>query len=298
MATKTAIIGVSMDLGAGRRGVDMGPSAIRCAGLTNELQQLGLEVRDLGDIRAHIPEILEPGNPKLKYLEPIQETVIEAAKKISEVDKEYIMVALGGDHSISLGSVAASAKKYGPLSVLWVDAHGDFNTNESSPSGNIHGMVLAALAGIGAPQLTDIGGFSPKVSADKIVILGARSLDSEEKKLLRSHQVRVYTMHDIDRRGLVSVAQEALEYLLRDGNSLHVSFDIDSVDPSEAPGVGTPVPGGLTYRDAHLTMEMIAETQKMCSLDMVEVNPILDTANKTGQLAVGLIASVFGKRIY
>ncbi len=293
-----AILGAPMDLGAGRRGVDMGPSAIRCAGLGQQLRLLGHTVTDLGNIAIHEPETLDPGDPTLKYLDPIEAASIELARQTAEVAPQAVTVVLGGDHSISLGSVTGAVEKYGQMGCLWVDAHGDFNTNETSPSGNIHGMVLAALTGLGHPRLTGIGGFAPKLLPEHIVILGARSLDQGERDLLHRYGVHVFTMYDIDRHGLPVVAEEALALATAGGMPLHVSFDIDVVDPREAPGVGTPVPGGLTFRDAHLVMELIAESGAMRSLDLVEVNPILDHANQTGELAANLICSAFGKRIF
>jgi len=295
---QVAIIGAPMDLGAGRRGVDMGPSAIRCAGLEMQLRSLGLDVTDLGNIHIGEQETLDVGDPTLKYFKPISAAVNELATRIAQVDATTIPIILGGDHSISLGSVLGSSQVRGPMSVLWIDAHGDFNTSSTSPSGNIHGMVLAALAGIGDARLTHLGGISPKVLPERIIILGARSLDPGERALLRENNVHVFTMHDIDRHGLAAIAEEAIETATRGGLPLHISFDIDVVDPREAPGVGTPIPGGMTFRDAHLVMELIAESHALRSLDMVEVNPILDHANQTGELAVDLICSAFGKSIF
>lgn len=295
---QVALIGAQMDLGAGRRGVDMGPSAIRCAGVEEQLREIGIEVRDLGNIDVRGPETLVPGDSTLKYLDQIVDAANRLAEKVRTVGADVIPIILGGDHSISLGSITGSVQAHGDMAVLWVDAHGDFNSKETSPSGNIHGMVLAALTGVGDPRLTSIGGFSPKIIPSRIAVVGARSLDAGEKRLLHELGVHVYTMYDIDRHGLSHIVEEALSTIIKDNVTLHVSFDIDVVDPHEAPGVGTPVPGGLTYRDAHLIMEMIAETGVMRSMDMVEVNPILDHANQTGELAAGLICSAFGKRIY
>ncbi len=293
-----AIVGAPMDLGAGRRGVDMGPSAIRCAGLGMQLQMLGHTVTDYGNIGSSEPETIAAGDPTLKYLDPIEAAAIELAQRTAAIPPEAITVVLGGDHSISLGSVTGAVEKHGQMGCLWVDAHGDFNTDATSPSGNIHGMVLAALAGLGHPRLTGIGGFAPKLLPEHIVILGARSLDQGERDLLHQYGVHVFTMHDIDRHGLPAVAEEALALATAGDVPLHVSFDIDVVDPRDAPGVGTPVPGGMTFRDAHLVMELIAETGALRTLDLVEVNPILDHANQTGELATDLICSAFGKRIY
>jgi arginase len=293
-----ALLGAPMDLGAGRRGVDMGPSAIRCAGLGRQLEMLGHQVTDLGNVALDEPETMDSGDPTLKYLDPIQHSVTELARRVAAVPNDAVVVTLGGDHSISLGSVTGAVQKYGRMGILWVDAHGDFNTTQTSPSGNIHGMVLAALAGVGDPRVTGIGGFSPKLLPAHIVILGARSLDPGERELLHELGVHVFTMYDIDRYGLPDVAEEAISIACAPDLPLHISFDIDVVDPRDAPGVGTPVPGGMTFRDAHLVMEMIAETGQMRSLDMVEVNPILDHANQTGELAADLICSAFGKRIF
>lgn len=293
-----AIVGAPMDLGAGRRGVDMGPSAIRCAGLGAQLRMLGHTVTDHGNIDIREPETLEPGDPTLKYLDPIEAAAVALACTTAAIDPAAVTVVLGGDHSISLGSVTGAVEKYGQMGCLWVDAHGDFNTDATSPSGNIHGMVLAALNGLGHPRLTGIGGFAPKLLPEHTVILGARSLDQGERELLHAQGVHVFTMHDIDRHGLPAIAEEAIALCTAGDVPLHVSFDIDVVDPHEAPGVGTPVPGGMTFRDAHLVMELIAETGAMRSLDLVEVNPILDHANQTGELAADLICSAFGKRIF
>lgn len=295
---QVAIVGAPMDLGAGRRGVDMGATAIRCAGLGPRLRALGHEVTDLGNIEVSEPDTLLPGDPKLKYLDQITSASEALARSVAGVDPATITIILGGDHSISLGSITGTVQAHGPMGVLWIDAHGDFNTDKTSPSGNIHGMVLAALAGLGAPSLTGIGGYSPKVLPKNIVLLGTRELDTGERALLQEQGVHVFTMHDIDRRGLSVVAEEAIALATEGGLPLHVSFDIDVVDPRDAPGVGTPVPGGMTFRDAHLVMELIAETGAMRSMDMVEVNPILDHANQTGELAVDLILSAFGKRIF
>src|SRR5215472_12619938 len=269
-----AMIGLPMDLGAGRRGVDMGPSAIRCAGLAQQLRAIGHEVQDLGNVELSGPEVQDVGDPTLKYFAPIRASADELASRLATLSPDVVSTVPGGDHSISLGSVTGTAQRYGEIGVLWVDAHGDFNTTKTTPSGNIHGMVLAALAGKGNERLTSIGGFSPKVAFDHISILGARLLDAGERDLLHEYGVHVFTMHDVDRRGLPAVAQEAIAAAAAGGVPLHVSFDIDVVDPRDAPGVGTPVPGGMTFRDAHLIMELIAETGTMRSLDLVEVNPI------------------------
>lgn len=293
-----AILGVPMDLGADRRGVDMGPSAIRCASLGSRLTEIGHHVTDLGNVMIREPETLDAGDPKLKFLDCIRATANETLARLAVLSPEIVPVVLGGDHSVSLGSITSTVQHHGPMGVLWIDAHGDFNTQATTPSGNIHGMVLAALCGLGDARLTNIGGFSPKTRPERTVILGARSLDPGERRLLHEQGVHVFTMHDIDRRGLSVIAEEALALATEGGLPLHASFDIDVVDPRDAPGVGTPVSGGLTFRDAHLVMELIAETGMLRSLDLVEVNPILDHANQTGELAADLICSAFGKRIF
>ena len=207
-------------------------------------------------------------------------------------------VILGGDHSISLGSVSGAANVRGTIGLIWVDAHGDFNTSETSPSGNIHGMILASLAGLGDPRLVNVAGTGPHVDPHRIAIIGARDLDTGEKALLRSAGVHVYTMTDIDQRGMAEVAREAIARVSDGANGLHVSFDVDAVDPGEAPGVGTPVPGGITYREAHLAMELVAESGRLTSFDGVEVNPILDRENRTAILAAELVLSAVGKSIF
>jgi len=296
---KICLISVPMDLGQNRHGVDMGPSAIRYADLDDKLRALGHEVTNLDTIHVPDADTRAPGDPKLKYLEPI----VAAADRLAEdvrgcVARGDLPIALGGDNSISLGSISGAANARGPIGVIWFDAHGDFNTAETTPSGNIHGMILAALAGYGDPRLVNVAGRGPHVDPKKIVIVGARDLDPGEKRLLREAGVNVRTIADIDRRGMSDVTREALELAGAGTNGVHVMFDMDVVDPSEAPGVGTPVPGGITYREAHLAMEMVAESGKLLSLDLVEVNPILDTHNRTAMLATELALSAVGKRIF
>jgi len=295
---KIAIVGVGTDLGSGRRGVDMGPSAIRYAGLQAGLEKLGHDVLDLGDVRVGVVEQLAVGDARLRHLEGC----IAAARGLAERcwsarDEGRVPLVLGGDHSLALGSVAVAAHNR-RLGVLWIDAHGDFNTAETTPSGNIHGMPLAALCGVGDPRLVNLLGQGRKVDPRHVAVVGARDLDPSEKKVLREAGVSVFTMQQIDRQGLVQVMTSALEVVRQDTDGVHVSFDLDVLDPISAPGVGTPVPGGVSYREAHLMMEMIAESSALTSLDLVEVNPILDRHNVTGVLAAEMAWSAFGKSIY
>ena len=292
------IIGAPMDLGADRRGVDIGPSAIRYAGLSDRLKQLGHTVHDIGNIVIPQPESQAEGNPRLKYLDPIVQASEELARIVTtSLQEGEFPLILGGDHSIALGSISGVARVRKPLGVIWIDAHPDFNTGETSPSGNIHGMILAALAGLGADRLTGVGGWSPKIDPAHIVIVGARDIDVDEREALRKHSVHVFTMSDIDRNGISEVMKHANAIAGQNDNPIHLSLDMDALDPREAPGVGTPVRGGLTYREAHFAMEMIADTQRLVSMDVVEVNAILDRENATAQLAVELILSALGKKI-
>jgi arginase len=295
---KIAIIGVPTDFGSGRRGVDMGPSAIRYAGLQAGLERLGHDVVDLGIVPMPVVEQVEVGDTRLRHLEGCIAAAEGLAKLVSKALTEgRIPVVLGGDHSLALGSVATAARGR-RLGLLWVDAHGDFNTSETTPSGNIHGMPLAALCGYGDPRLVNLLGHGAKIDPRHAAIVGARDLDEEEKRLLREAGVAVFTMQQIDRRGLTEVMSQALAVVQDGTNGFHVSFDLDVLDPSEAPGVGTPVPGGISYREAHLIMEMVAETGQLTSLDLVEVNPILDRQNITAQLAAEMTWSAFGKSIF
>jgi len=292
------VIGVPMDLGADRRGVDIGASAIRYAGLNDQLRHLGYEVYDTGNVVVPQPESQPAGSPHIKYLEPIVKVAEELSSAVTAALKENeFPLILGGDHSIALGSIAGVARVHPDVGVLWIDAHADFNTTETTPSGNIHGMILAALAGIGDSRLTELGGWSPKIDKRKLVIIGARALDAGERDLLRHHNIHVFTTSDIDQRGMSQVIHEALAIAGQGNNGIHLSLDMDSLDPSEAPGVGTPIRGGLTYREAHLAMELIADAGHLISMDVVEVNPILDRENATAQLAVELVLSALGKKI-
>jgi len=292
------VIGVPMDLGADRRGVDIGASAIRYAGLNDQLRYLDNVVHDIGNIVVPQPESQPFGNTHLKYLEPIVKVAEELADTVTSALKanEFPLI-LGGDHSIALGSITGVTRVHKDISVLWIDAHADFNTEETTPSGNIHGMILAALAGLGNSRLTGVGGWAPKLDAQKIVIIGARDLDLGERELLRTHHVHVFTMSDIDQRGISDVMRDALTLARKASDGIHLSLDMDALDPVHAPGVGTPVRGGLTYREAHLAMELIANSGRLIGMDVVEVNPILDRENATALLAVELVMSALGKKI-
>jgi arginase len=296
------LISVPMDLGADRRGVDMGPSAIRYADIVDKLRALGHHVTSAPPIPVSEPEAdLQQTDieGRAKHLAPIVASTSMLAERVAaSIEAGSLPITLGGDHSIGLGSIAGAAKARNPLGVIWFDAHADFNTTSTTPSGNVHGMILAALAGLGEAELVNVGGPGAKVDPKRIVIVGARDLDPGEQRLLREAGAHVLTMSDIDRRGMEAVTREALEFALDGANGLHVSFDLDVVDPSEAPGVGTPVHGGITYREAHLAMEMVAESGRLTSFDLVEVNPILDHHNQTAILATELALSAVGKRIY
>ncbi len=284
-----------MDLGQNRRGVDMGPSAVRYASFQESLEELGYTVSDFGNARTPIPETVERGgNPQ--RLGAIREVCAEIAGETKEmVGNGLFPIILGGDHSVSIGTVSG-ASSAGRTGVIWLDAHADFNTPETSPSGNVHGMPLATLAGLGHPDLVGIGGEGAKVRPEDIVIVGLRSVDHEEQRLLRETGVHVYTMKEIDAYGVARVVRRAIEDLSH-LERVHLSFDLDALDPEIAPGVGTPVRGGLSYREAHLVMELINEAGIATSLDVVEVNPILDDRNRTAELAVELVASLMGRQI-
>lgn len=297
MKKNITIIGVPMDLGAGKRGVDMGPAAIRLANLTERLQTMGKIVEDRGNITVPVGKPLR--QEQMRYREETLAVCQELAEAVYTIYKEdSFPLILGGDHSIAIGSIAGLARKEPKMGVLWIDAHGDFNSPETSPSGNIHGMSLAVSCGIGDTDFVNIGTNGAKVEPSRVVLVGARDLDTGEIMLLRQHGVRVYTMEEVELYGIQHVMQEAMEYLEQNCSCLHVSFDMDAIDPSEAPGTGTPVRGGLTYREAHFVMKYISTFGDFfTSLEVVEVNPILDIQNKTAELAVELIESAFGKRI-
>jgi arginase len=291
-----------MDLGSGRRGVDMGPSAIRIAGVGVRLAELGHKVVDEGDIVIKNIEELKVGDEHARYLPEIARAATALARKVERIiGLKHFPLVLGGDHSIAVGTVSGIAgfahSQSKKLGLLWIDAHGDINTPETSPSGNIHGMPLAALLGFGAPELTSVGGPTPKVDPANVALVGIRSLDAGEKKRLKETGVQVHTMSDIDRHGVHRIMKKALDQVTAGTDFVHVSLDLDAVDPSVTPGVGTPVKGGLDYREAHLIMELIADAGIMTSLEVVEVNPILDECNTSAEFAVELVQSAFGKKI-
>jgi arginase len=296
-AKQISILGVPQDYGAGRRGVDMGASAIRVANLNVRLEQLGYEVNDLGNLSVEQPEQARRQGSKAHHLEQIADNCRRAARTIAR--GTAFPLTLGGDHSIAAGTVAGITKRFGrqKLGLLWIDAHGDFNTPESSPSGNVHGMPLAAIAGLGVRELTHLRGVSPMVAPEKIVLVGIRDIDAGEARNIRQAGVTAFTMREIDERGMRAVMAEALTIVTSGTAGFHLSLDMDALDPEYAPGVGTPVMGGLSYREAHLAMEMIHDKHALVSMDVVEVNPVLDIANKTAALAVELILSAMGKKI-
>jgi len=297
------IIGVPLDLGAARRGVDMGPSAVRVAGLEARLEALGHEVHDGGNIGVAIAETKSAGEQSARYLSEITETCTKAADAVlHSLEEGMTPVVLGGDHSVAAGTVSGVSEFYRrenkKIGLIWIDAHSDINTPETSPSGNVHGMPLAALLGLGPESLANIFGFSPKVSPENTVLIGVRDIDATEKENIRRAGItEVYTMRDIDERGMRTVMEEALRAAGRGTAGYHVSLDMDWIDPEDAPGVGTPVRGGATYREAHLAMEIIADHGRMLSFEIVEVNPVIDERNRTADLAVELISSAFGKKI-
>jgi arginase len=298
---KIDLIGVPLDFGAGRRGVDMGPSAIRYAGLCQGLEALGHQVHDTGNVPVPVNETVAEGNPRLKYLEPIVNVCRDLAERVDcSISAGHMPVVLGGDHSLGLGSVMGAARGR-KLGLLWIDAHADFNTDETTPSGNIHGMPLSALCGIGTPALLTLNGADhdrAKINPRNVAVIGARDLDDPEKVLLREAGVSVFSIEAIDRYGIHEIMTRAIRIASRDTDGIYLSLDLDSVDPRYAPGVGTPVPGGLTFREAHLAVELAAESGRMVGMDVVEVNPILDERNTTAQLAVRLALSALGKRVW
>ena len=291
-----------MDLGAGRRGVDMGPSALRLAGLNEKLTSLGYEVEDLGNVVVDQPESLPVGNPGARYLPQIAHTCTRLAEIVEQsADDGRVPVVLGGDHSIAIGTVSGMSRHFRKaglkLGLIWIDAHADMNTPATSPSGNVHGMPLACCIGLGPRELTTIGGSAPQVEPTSVALIGLRSVDDVERFNVRGAGVHPFTMRDIDERGLRAVIIEAIDIVTAGTAGFHLSFDMDAVDPREAPGVGTPVRGGITYREAHLAMELMGDSGRMTSLEIVEVNPVLDEANRTALLAVELATSALGKRI-
>ena len=300
--SQIAIIGAPMDLGAGRRGVDMGPSAVRLAGLNERILSIGYRVTDYGNVAVQQPEAVAEGESRARYLAEITDTCTKIAQRVEQsADAGEFPIVLGGDHSIAIGTISGMSqhfrKQNKKLGVIWIDAHADMNTPESSPSGNIHGMPLASVIGLGAKELTHLYDYAPKVEARNVVLLGLRAVDNEERKIVRQSGVRAYTMREVDERGLRGVMEEAIRAATDGTDGFHLSFDMDSVDPQEAPGVGTPVKGGITYREAHLAMEMVCDSGRLKSMEVVEVNPVIDEHNRTAALAVELIMSALGKRI-
>ena len=299
---KIRVIGVPLDLGQSRRGVDMGPSAVRVAGLEARLESIGHVVEDAGNIAVAIPEQKKEGDPRAKYLKEITATCTKHAELVLKtLEAGKTPIVLGGDHSVAAGTVAAVAEFYRrqnqKIGLLWIDAHADINTPETSPSGNVHGMPLAAIMGLGPAELGNIFGFSPKVAPENCVLVGVRDIDAVERENVRKAGVKVFTMRDIDERGMRTIIEEALRMAGRGTAGYHVSLDMDWIDPEDAPGVGTPVRGGATYREAHLAMEIIADHGRMTSFEIVEVNPVIDEHNRTADLAVELTLSLFGKKI-
>jgi arginase len=299
---KIRVIGVPLDLGQSRRGVDMGPSAVRVAGLEKRLEELGHVVEDAGNVAVAIAEQKTAGDPTAKYLKEITATCTKNAELvIKTLEAGMVPLVLGGDHSVAAGTVAGVAEFYRrqnqKVGLIWIDAHTDINTPQSSPSGNVHGMPLAATMGLEPAELANIFDFSPKVRPENCVLVGVRDIDAVEKENVRKVGIGVFTMRDIDERGMRTVMEEALRMAGRGTAGYHVSLDMDWVDPEDAPGVGTPVRGGATYREAHLAMEIIADHGRMLSFEIVEVNPVIDEHNRTADLAVELALSAFGKKI-
>ncbi|SFI10120.1 arginase [Tindallia magadiensis] len=296
---KVSIVGVPMDLGQNRRGVDMGPSAMRYAGVRSRIEKLGHQVEDHGDLHIDFSEKKNSEKKtKLKNLMEVERVNAMLAEKVSRIVEEgSFPLVLGGDHSIAIGTIAGVSKHYENLGVIWIDAHADLNTEDTSPSGNIHGMPLAASLGVGNESLTSLFYPEAKVKPENVVMIGHRDLDQGERELVKAKGIKMYTMHEIDRMGMTKVIEESLAYLKDKTDGIHLSLDLDGLDPTDAPGVGTPVIGGISYREGHLAMEMLAETDLIVSAEFVEVNPILDEKNKTAQVAVALISSLLGDRL-
>jgi len=302
MKRDIAIGNVHMDLGAGRRGVDMGPSAIHLAGLIPALTRLGHTVTETFEVDVLKPEMTKTGSENARYLGVIADACRRLADRVeAHMDEGRFPVVLGGDHSVAIGTISGMARHYRKkgleVGVVWVDAHTDMNTPESSPSGNIHGMPLAVLLGYGAPELVSIAGDRPALKAEHVAIIGARSVDPKESELVKKTGVRVYTMSELDDRGTAVCVREAIAIAGKASAGIHLSFDLDGVDPEHAPGVGTPVQGGLSLRESHLVCEKLAHTERLIGIEMVELNPVLDTGNRTGEFAVWLISSALGKSI-
>ena len=292
-----AVIGAPLDLGQGRRGVDMGPSAIRYAGLDARLTEIGRRVQDWGNVETAVAEAAEVGEENARYLLPVLRTCERVAALVKRTaESGAVPLVLGGDHSVAMGSIGGLASAYGTGGVLWLDAHGDLNTPETTPSGNVHGMVLAAVLGLGGPAFESAAWPLPAIDPQRVALVGVRSLDEGERERVRELGAKVFTMSDVDRLGVERAIRESLVHIAGPG-FVHVSLDMDVVDPEVAPGVGTPVRGGFSYREAHLALELVAESGLVSSLDVVEVNPVFDRRNETATLAVELVASALGARI-
>jgi len=297
-----ALLSVSIDLGAGRRGVDMGPSALRIAGLVPGLEALGYSVRELGTVNASGPELTPPGESRARYLPEILEVCSRSHDLLVQAMEEGLFpLVLGGDHSLSMGTATAVAdvhrKRGEQVGLIWVDAHTDMNTPEITPSGNIHGMSLSVLTGKGPRELLELADGVPAVDPAHVSVIGAREVDPREREAVRASGIRVFTMSEVDERGLAVCVNEAIERATRGTAGFHVSFDLDVIDPMAAPGVGTPVPGGINYREAHLICEKMARSGQLLGFELVELNPVLDLSNRTAQLGVGLVESALGKSI-
>jgi len=302
MSRTVHLLGAPLDLGAGRRGVDMGPSAIRLTQIGARLESLGHHVVDGGNVEVAVAEATQAGDPRARYLTEVAATCGQIFERVwRSVEDGAVPLTLGGDHSIAVGSVAAVAaanrRRNRPIGLLWIDAHADMNTPESTPSGNVHGMPLAALLGLGPAALVEIGGPGAKVQAKHVAVVGLRDVDTSERAIVHRTGIHAYTMADIDRRGMSAIMAEALAFVLDGTAGVHVSLDVDGLDPEIAPGVGTAVRGGLSYRESHLAMELVAESERLLGFDLVEVNPILDRHNATAELGCELVLSAFGKRI-
>lgn len=293
-----SVIGVPSDFGQSRRGVDMGPSALRYAGAIERLENLGHHVTDLGDLHIH-KKFQAQSHPTLKNVDGVVDVSMRLAEEVKQiVGKGHFPIVFGGDHSIAIGTLAGLGAHYENLGVIWYDAHADMNTEKTSPSGNIHGMPLATAMGYGANVLTKIRQQAPAIKPENVVLIGARSIDPGEKAFIKEHGIQVYTMHDIDRLGMTAVMQEAIIHLEgQHVDGVHLSLDLDAIDPMHTPGVGTPVPGGLSYRESHLAMEMLQDSNLITSLELVEVNPILDERNRTAEVAVTLLGSLMGEQL-
>jgi arginase len=295
------LIGVPLDLGAGRRGVDMGPSAFRVADVNEGLRRLGYDVRDTGDLPVKIQETQGPGDHRLKYLNEILEVCAELRDRVDAAVGDSLPVVLGGDHSVAMGTIAGLARHFHrqkqKIGLVWFDAHADSNTAETSPTGNIHGMPLAVALGLGAPSLVNLAGHSPMVDGARAALIGIRDVDIPERANVKASGIGAFTMRDIDERGMRAVMEEAIKRASAGTAGIHVSFDMDGMDPDFAPGVGTPVSGGISYREAHLAMEMLSDTGRVISAEFVETNPVLDHRNETARLGVELLCSLLGKKI-